>query len=110
MSEFLTLKARKAAKLAALRDALAVLRTSLTDYARANGGRFLLFGSAARDELRHDSDVDVLVDFPEAELASAWRFVEDECWRLGLEPDVLPLAWCKPAFLAHIEAELVELR
>jgi predicted nucleotidyltransferase len=82
LSHVLTLKARKAAKLAAMHDALATLCTSLADYARANSGRFLLFGSAARGELRHDSDVDVLVDFPEDSLAAAWRFVEDECWRL----------------------------
>ena len=110
MSAFLTLKARKAARLAALRDALATLRVSLADYARANGGRFLLFGSAARGDLRHDSDIDLLVDFPEDTLAAAWRFVEDECWRLDLEPDVLPFAWCKPGFLAHVAAEMVELR
>ncbi|MBV8869099.1 MAG: nucleotidyltransferase domain-containing protein [Acetobacteraceae bacterium] len=110
MSAFLTLKARKAARLAALRDALATLRVSLADYARANGGRFLLFGSAARGDLRHDSDIDLLVDFPEDTLAAAWRFVEDECWRPDLEPDVLPLAWCKLGFLAHVAAETVELR
>ena len=110
MSAFLTLKARKAARLAALRDALATLRVSLADYVRANGGRFLLFGSAARGDLRHDSDIDVLVDFPEDTLAAAWRFVEDECWRPDLEPDVLPLAWCKLGFLAHVAAETVELR
>ncbi len=106
----LTLGERKAAKVAALCAALGVLRASLATYARAHDGRFLLFGSAARGELRHDSDVDVLVDFPEAGLPAAWRFVEDECWRLGLEPDVRPLAWCRPAFLAHIGAEAVELR
>jgi predicted nucleotidyltransferase len=65
LSPVLTLKARKAAKLAAMQDALASLRASLSDYARANGGRFLLFGSAARGALRPDSNVDVLVDFPE---------------------------------------------
>jgi predicted nucleotidyltransferase len=110
LSPFLTLKARKAAKLAALRDALVTLRASLADYALANGGRYLLFGSAARGDLRYDSDIDVLVDFPDDKLAAAWRFVEDECWRLGLEPDVMPFAWCKPGFLALVAAETVELR
>jgi predicted nucleotidyltransferase len=94
----------------ALRDALVALRASLTGYARANGGRFLLFGSAARGDLRYDSDIDVLVDFPEDRLAAAWRFVEDKCWRLGLEPDVMPFAWYKPSFLAHVAADTVELR
>jgi predicted nucleotidyltransferase len=29
------------------------------------GGHFLLYGSAARGDLRDDSDVDLLLDFPD---------------------------------------------
>ncbi|MGA9865870.1 MAG: nucleotidyltransferase domain-containing protein [Acetobacteraceae bacterium] len=109
MAAVFTLGERKAAKVAALRDGVGVLRASLSAYAAAHTGRFLLFGSAARGELRHDSDVDILLDFPEAEQADAWRFAEDECWRLGLDPDVRPLGWCRPAFIARLGAETVEL-
>jgi hypothetical protein len=31
--------------------------------------------------------------------------VEDECWRLGLEPDGIPLAWCKPGLVARLGAK-----
>ncbi len=61
-----TLAERKAARVAWMRAALDALRASLTGYARANGGRFLIFGSAARGEPRFDSDVDILVDFENA--------------------------------------------
>ncbi|MEO8715846.1 MAG: nucleotidyltransferase domain-containing protein [Acetobacteraceae bacterium] len=106
----LTLRERKAAKIAALRDGVVALRASLAAYARGHSGRFLLFGSAARGELHYDSDVDILLDFPEAAEADAWRFAEDECWRLGLKPDILPLASCKPTFIAHVIGDAVELR
>ncbi len=46
--------------------------------ARTAGG-FLLFGSAARGEMRFDSDVDILVDFP----PDAWRDPLELC-RAGL--------------------------
>ena len=75
---------------------------ALSDYARAHGGRFLLYGSAARGDLRHDSDIDLLVDFPETAQSAAWAFAEQACWDRGLEPDIRPLAWCSEPFRAHV--------
>ncbi len=44
-------------------DALAAVKPALSAYARAHGGYFILYGSAARGEMRFHSDVDLLVDF-----------------------------------------------
>jgi Nucleotidyltransferase domain len=49
------------------------LRPVLAAYASEHGGRFLVLGSAARGEIRLDSDVDVLVDSPPDALDGAWR-------------------------------------
>jgi predicted nucleotidyltransferase len=70
------------------------------------GGRYLLFGSAARERLKFNSDVDLLMDFPEHALSDAWTFAETACWDLNLEPDLLPYGGCKPKFLAHIAADI----
>ena len=63
MDRIVTLTERKAAEAERRRLAVAELRVVLTGYARAHGGRFLLFGSAARGTMRYDSDVDILLDF-----------------------------------------------
>jgi predicted nucleotidyltransferase len=106
MQTIVTLSERKAAEAARRQDAVASLVPVLTAYARAHGGRFLLFGSAARGRMRYDSDVDLLLDFSEEALGAAWNFAETACWDRGLEPDLMPYGWCKPAFLAHVAADL----
>ena len=60
--EFPTLAERKAARVAFLHEAVAALRNRLREYARSHGGRFLLYGSAARGDLRFDSDIDMLIE------------------------------------------------
>ncbi len=101
-----TLAERKAAAIDRKCAALDALREVLADYVRAHGGRFLLFGSAARGTIRRDSDVDILTDFSEPETAAAWNFAERACWDRGLDPDVMPKAWCKADFLAHIAPDI----
>jgi predicted nucleotidyltransferase len=105
MQRIVTLAERKSAE--AVRRAAAVddLVAALTIYARAHGGRFLLFGSAARGTMRWDSDVDLLVDFPDNDISAAWSFAEQACWDRALEVDILPYAGCKTAFLAHIASD-----
>ena len=97
---------RKAAEAERRQSAVDAMRPVLAAYAREHGGRFLLFGSAARGQMRFDSDVDILVDFPPDALDDAWNFAERACWDRGLEPDITPFSWCKAAFLAHIEPDL----
>jgi len=104
--QIVTLTQRKAAETERRQRSVDDLRTALTEYARTHGGRFLLFGSAARGTMRYNSDVDLLTDFPEAETSSAWNFAERACWERGLDPDVMPRSWCKADFLTHIEQDI----
>ena len=83
--------------------ALDRLRPALADAARGLSGRFLRYGSAAQGRLRHDSDIDLLLDFPnDAATTAAWDAAERECTGLGLGCDAHPLAWCSAAFLDHV--------
>jgi tRNA nucleotidyltransferase (CCA-adding enzyme) len=105
-----TVTQRKAEKVAAIAAALSVLRPDLERRGRELGGRFLLYGSAARGELRHDSDVDLLLDFPDhASSRAAWDFVEARCAELDLACDIRPLEWCGESFLAHVLPGAVSL-
>lgn len=72
-----TLTERKRAKVARMEAAVETLAAELAAYAREHGGRFILFGSAARGEMRHDSDADIMVDFPEAHGWEPLFFAED---------------------------------
>ncbi|MCE6958724.1 nucleotidyltransferase domain-containing protein [Cereibacter sphaeroides] len=99
-------KARaKAARVAASERIAAALRA----YARVHGGRYVLFGSAARGEMRHDSDIDILVDFPPEREAEAMRHAEDLCAAEDQSCDVLPMLSRDPAFLQRISPEAVDL-
>ena len=98
-----TLADRKAAAVAAKAAALARLRPVLQDHARRLGGRFLLYGSAARGELRHGSDIDLLLDFPGDDATkAAWDAAEQACAGLDLDCDIRPLRWCGARFLQHV--------
>lgn len=97
-------------KVERMRAAVDVLRMELTAYARAHGGRYVLFGSAARGELRHDSDVDLLVDFAEDQMSAAEDYVEDLCARLGLRLDMLRHSRRETFFMRHIRPDVVDLK
>ncbi|MFZ4409251.1 MAG: nucleotidyltransferase family protein [Paracraurococcus sp.] len=98
-----TLAERRADAVAAKAAAVEALCRARADRGPALGGRYLLYGPAARGALRHDSDVDLLLDFPDPErTAAAWDFVEAEGARLGLDCDVRPLAICDARFRAHV--------
>ena len=88
-----------------MQAAVALLAADLEAYAGRNGGRFVLFGSAARGEMRHDLDVDILVDFPTDSESKAWLFAEDRAWALDLKPDIHLKGWKTPHFLAQVEAD-----
>lgn len=106
MNRIVTLAERKTAAVERKRQAMEALRPLLSNYARDRGERFLLFGSAARDELRVHSDVDIVVDFPRPLTDDAWIFAEEDCRTCGLTPDIRPRTWCSPSFLRHIEPEI----
>ncbi len=106
MQRIVTLTERKTTEAARRASAVEALVPVLADYARAHGGRFLLFGSAARGQMKFTSDVDLLMDFPPETLDEAWKFAEQACWDRELEPDLLPYRWCKQAFLDHVATDL----
>src|ERR1700759_5606677 len=83
MQHIVTLPERKAAEAARRAAAVEALVPVLAAYAKAHGGRFLLFGSAARGAMKFDSDVDLLMDFRVEMLSEAWKFAEAACWDLG---------------------------
>lgn len=101
-----TLAERRQAEAARREAAAATLCRELAGAAGRFGGRYLLYGSAARGEVRHDSDVDLLLDFPDATSRSAaWTFAEDRCTALGLFYDIRPIGMCDARFLAHVLPE-----
>jgi predicted nucleotidyltransferase len=106
MQRIITLTERKAAEAARRAAAVEAIVPLLAAYAREHGGRFLLFGSAARGQVKFHSDVDLLMDFPLEALNDAWRFAEQTCWDHDLEPDLMPYRWCKPAFLEHVATDV----
>lgn len=109
MQQVVTLTERKAAEASRRQHAVALLKSALATYAKDHRGRFLLFGSAARGDMRFDSDVDILVDFSAEHDAAAWDFAERACWERNLEPDLMRRAWCKSSFLEHIARDIVTL-
>jgi hypothetical protein len=106
MSSTMTLTDIKAAEAARRQEQVDAMKPGLVAYARAHGGRFWLFGSAARRDMRYHSDVDILVDFPEHQEAYAWNAAERACWDRGLTPDLMRRSWCKQAFLDHIAPDM----
>lgn len=105
MGEYATLRERNGTSLARMEAAVAELKPALAAYAREHGGRFILFGSAARREMRPDSDVDIVVDFPAGPHMHAIGFAEEACWRLGLKPDILGFASPTGRLRARLKAE-----
>lgn len=77
----------------------------LIAYARAHGGAFILFGSAARGDASDQSDVDILVDFPDDAVMAASGFAEESSWALGLRPDVRPLIWTSDKVVERARSE-----
>lgn len=69
-----------------------------------------LFGSAARDELRDDSDIDVLVEFDGAPTFDGYLGLKD-CLEalLGTKVDLPTEAMVKPRLWRHIERDLLRV-
>jgi predicted nucleotidyltransferase len=93
-----------------LAEAAEAVIADLSAYARrSEGGRFIVFGSAASGNMRHNSDFDVIVDFPPGEETAAWHAVEESCARHGIKPDILPASMTKQSFIERIEKSTVRI-
>lgn len=72
--------------------------------------RLALFGSAARDELREDSDVDVLVEFEGAATYRGYFDLKDYLeLLLGRSVDLVTEQGLKPRARRHVERDLVRV-
>ena len=104
-----TVKTIKAAAMSKATLGIADLKIDLGQYGTEHGGAFLIYGSAARGDMRFDSDVDILVDFPQSAEPAAWRFAEDACYKHGLVPDVRPKRIYADQFINHINQGALEI-
>jgi predicted nucleotidyltransferase len=108
-TDWQTLSSIKTSEVARMAASVVTLKAALRDYARDHSGTFYIFGSVAKGNLRYNSDVDVLVDFPKGSISEAWRFCEEACRQQGLTPDVRPKNLCSPKFLEKALLGAVEL-
>lgn len=100
-----TVEDRKGREVSRLRGAIDGVRKLLTAYAAGHGGRYMIFGSAARGDIRFDSDFDVVADFPAAEERAAFEFAEVTCVQHGLKPDIRLMSEMSPGFIDRIRKE-----
>ena len=90
---------------------LDLLNQHSDEFLKRFGARHLaLFGSAARDELRDDSDIDVLVEFDGPATFDGYMglkvYLED---LFGAKVDLATEAMIKPRLRRHIEKDLLRV-
>ena len=90
---------------------LAILRERQPEIARRFGVRRLaLFGSAARGDLRDDSDVDVLVEFEGPATFDGYFSLKDYLEALiGRTVDLVTERGLKPRARRHVERDLIRV-
>ena len=77
---------------------------------RFGAKHFALFGSAARDELRDDSDIDVLVEFDGPATFDGYVGLKVYLEELfGAKVDLATEAMIKPRLRRHIEKDLLRV-
>jgi predicted nucleotidyltransferase len=103
--QIVTLKERSERERKRRHVAADAIMRALRDYARLNGGRFIVYGSVARSEMRDDSDIDILIDFPPETDRAAWSFAEDVCRHHRMPADIQPRNWVSPEFFDRISAD-----
>jgi predicted nucleotidyltransferase len=92
-------------------EVLATLHAHRTEIGDRLGVRELgLFGSAARDELRPESDIDVLVEFDGPATFERYLALKDFLERALSRPvDVVTTGGLKPRARRHVERDLIRL-
>lgn len=88
------------------------LLTEHSDELRSRFGtrRLAVFGSAARDELREDSDIDVLVAFEGAPTFDGYFDLKAFLERLlGRPVDLVTESGLKPRARRHVEQDLIRV-
>jgi len=105
----ITVPARKAAERARRIRAAEAMVARMRAYAEREAGRLWVFGSFVTGRMDHDSDLDVMIDFPAGGRRAAWDFLEALSAEHGLPLDVFERATTKPAFVARVEADGLRL-
>lgn len=100
-----TLADRKRRKVGQLRSATSDVMALLGTYAAKRSGRFLVFGSAARGDLRFDSDFDLLIDFPLESERAARDYAEKVSIEHGLKPDIHMASEASPALMDRVRRD-----
>ncbi|MBE2242192.1 MAG: nucleotidyltransferase family protein [Burkholderiaceae bacterium] len=90
---------------------LALLQEHRDVISKRFGAKHLaLFGSAARDEMRSDSDVDVLVDFDGPATFDGYFDLKDYLEGLLCRPvDLVTRKGLKPRARQHVERDLIRV-
>lgn len=90
---------------------LQTLRAHRTEMSTRFGARHIgLFGSAARDELRPDSDVDVLVEFDCQPTFDAYCALKDYLEGLvGRRVDLVTRGGLKPRAWQYVSQDLIDV-
>jgi hypothetical protein len=90
---------------------LDLLNQNRDEFLKRFGAKHLaLFGSAARDELRVDSDIDVLVEFDGPATFDGYVGLKDYLEDLfGAKVDLVTEAMIKPRLRRHIEKDLLRV-
>jgi predicted nucleotidyltransferase len=91
----------------AARRAAAAVMAEMRAFVRDHGGRFLVFGSAAAGAMRHDSDLDVIVDMPKSLSEPANRLVEDAAHRHRVPLDLHEWRFASERLRARVLASAV---
>src|ERR1700712_3873352 len=83
-----TVAERKEREASRRAQAAAAVVEAMRSYVQEHDGRFTVFGSFVTGSMRHDSDLDILIDFDASKRMAAWEFLEDLSSRYGLELDL----------------------
>ena len=106
---FLTVAQRGEIEASRRAEAAKLACVSLSEHARRLGGRYILYGSAARGTMGRESDMDILLDFPSGSEAEAWRAAEAVCREHDMPHDIMPMAWTEPRFVEKVLQEGIVL-
>ena len=104
-----TIAERKARAAGQLRAASREVMADLRAYASKHHGKFLVFGSTARDELGIDSDFDVVVDFPPDLERPARDYAEATCIDRGVRPDIYLVSEASDALMQRVRRDAIVL-
>lgn len=101
-----TLRERREVAARKRADALSRVGVRLADLEQRHGGRFWLFGSAARGNVRGDSDIDLVADFPVEVEFEAINEAERICAEVGVPCDIVEKRACSEEFWTIVSPDL----